>query len=141
MEALTHKTTVAFKLPDPPNSLTPLKTCLALGYPFVFGFTIYKSFFDNNATPPQPVAKIPVPPIADQPIGGHATVAVGYQDDVGVQGGGYFICRNSWGLTDIADREVQDKGHFYMPYAYTQDNSCQQLRNVRHPYHAACPIT
>ena len=29
--------------------------------------------------------------------GGHAVLIVGYNDDVGVSGGGYFIVKNSWG--------------------------------------------
>jgi C1A family cysteine protease len=119
-EAALHKTTAAFKLPPQPN-LNQLKQCLAAGYPFLFGFTIYKSFFDNNQTPALALPHVPLPPAIDEPIGGHAVVAVGYIDDQSVAGGGSFICRNSWGVTDIASRQVQDGGHFYMPYAYTQD--------------------
>jgi C1A family cysteine protease len=117
-EAGLHRTTSAFSLDQ---DLGQMKACLALGYPFVFGFTIYKSFFDNNATPPLPLKTIPMPPDADQPVGGHAVVAVGYKDDQTALGGGYLICRNSWGLKDIADRPMQDGGHFYMPYAYALD--------------------
>jgi C1A family cysteine protease len=119
-KALLHKTTAAIPLSPPPN-LDQLKGCLADGYPFIFGFTIYKSFFDNNKSPPMPVTEVPVPPDDDTLIGGHAVVAVGYVDDKKVPGGGFFICRNSWGLVDIAERPVQDKGHFHLPYAYTQE--------------------
>jgi C1A family cysteine protease len=119
-KALMHRATIAFPLPPPPN-LQQLKACLAQGFPFLFGFTIYKSFFNNNDNPASPLSQIPMPPDADQPFGGHAVVAVGYKDDNAAPGGGHFICRNSWGLMDIADRPVQDNGHFYLPYQYTQE--------------------
>jgi C1A family cysteine protease len=119
-EASLYKTLGAFKLGPIPN-LGALKQCLADGFPFVFGFEIYKSFFDNNLEPPFALTHIPVPPAQDQPVGAHAVLAVGYIDDASKPGGGEFICRNSWGLTDLAEREVHDKGYFYLPYAYTQD--------------------
>lgn len=81
-----------------------LKACLAEGYPFAFGFTIYRSFFDPSK---QPLTKVVVPPILDLPQGGHAVLAVGYDENSKL-----FICRNSWGVS------VQDKGYFYMPYDY-----------------------
>ena len=40
-------------------------------------------------------------------LGGHAIMAVGYDDDKKV-----FIIRNSWGV------EWGDKGYFYMPYEF-----------------------
>lgn len=112
-KAVAHKVTSWQPLPQ---RLDELQACLAKGYPFVFGFRIYKSFFDNNQTPPTAIADIPVPPSIDQPIGLHAVVAVGYDNQKKI-----FICRNSWGLTDISDRFVEDKGHFYMPYDYILD--------------------
>jgi C1A family cysteine protease len=119
-KAALHRTTAALKLGENPD-LLQLKGCLAQGFPFVFGFMIYSSFFDNGQEPPLPLYDFKkVPDAVDTQYGGHATVAVGYQDDAAYSGGGFFICRNSWGYTDIADRPVQDKGHFRMPYAYTQ---------------------
>lgn len=117
-EATSHKVTSYQGLPQ---RLDQLKACLASGFPFAFGFTIYKSFFDNNQTPPTALANIPYPPTIDQPVGGHAAVAVGYDESKKL-----FICRNSWGLTDISDRPVGDKGHFYMPYDYILDPQLAQ---------------
>jgi C1A family cysteine protease len=90
--------------------LLDLKACLAEGYPFAFGFTIYRSFFDAEK---RPLTNIVVPSTLDLPEGGHAVLAVGYDESRKV-----FICRNSWGLKDANGVPVQDKGHFYMPYAY-----------------------
>jgi C1A family cysteine protease len=90
--------------------LSDLKACLADGFPFVFGFRIYQSFFDASG---QPLAKVGIPPTVDLPVGAHAVLAVGYDDASRV-----FICRNSWGMKDPKGNPVQDKGYFYMPYDY-----------------------
>ncbi len=87
------------------QSVTQLKGCLASGYPFVFGFTVYANFF---ATPTQQALVTPMPAGGVQ--GGHAVMAVGYDDATGS-----FTCRNSWGVGQ------GDKGYFFMPYAYVTD--------------------
>src|SRR5712692_433505 len=59
------------------QSLPQIKGCLASGYPFVFGFTVYESF--QSAT----VAKtgtVPMPGHGEKAVGGHAVLAVGYDD-------------------------------------------------------------
>lgn len=66
-----------------------LKGCLALGYPFVFGFTVYDSFESEQ------VAKsgnAPMPAKGEKALGGHAVMAVGYDDSKQ-----WFLVRNSWG--------------------------------------------
>jgi len=82
---------------------------LAEGYPFVFGFTVYESFESPE------VAKtgiVPMPnPNTEQQVGGHAVVAVGYDDSQQ-----RFIVRNSWGAAwGLA-------GYCTMPYAYLTDH-------------------
>jgi C1A family cysteine protease len=89
------------------QSLTQMKGCLASGFPFVFGFTVYESF-ESDA-----VAKngdVPLPSQNEQVLGGHAVLAVGYDDKTQ-----RFIVMNSWG-TGWAK-----KGFFTMPYAYMTD--------------------
>lgn len=54
-----------------------------------------------------PQATVPVPGAKDELLGGHAVLAVGYDDAKQV-----FIVRNSWGP------KAQDKGYFYLPYTY-----------------------
>jgi C1A family cysteine protease len=91
------------------QTLTQLKGCLAHGYPFVFGFTVYESFES------QEVAKtgiMPMPAAGEHALGGHAVLAVGY-DDTQHQ----FIVRNSWGPG------WGIKGYFLMPYAYITDSN------------------
>jgi C1A family cysteine protease len=90
------------------NSERELKTCLALGFPFVFGFKVYESFQTNA------VAKngmMPMPGKREKTVGGHAVTAVGYDDSTKC-----FIVKNSWG------GNWGDKGFFYMPYDYITDS-------------------
>jgi len=99
-----------------PQRLEEMKGCLADGYPFAFGFTIYESFFESPSTTPPSTAPrkiVPTPTLSELPVGQHAVVAVGYDDRKKL-----FICRNSWDVKDSAGREMQDRGHFYMPFDY-----------------------
>jgi C1A family cysteine protease len=89
--------------------LAQMKGCLAGGNPFVFGFTVYTSLYDGNGRPKKVV---PLPSSNDRVLGGHAVLAVGYDD-----GKQQFIVRNSWG------RQNQDKGYFYMPYGYLTESN------------------
>ena len=78
--------------------------CLAYGFPFVFGFSVYESFMSDA------VAKtgvVPMPDYSEAQVGGHAVVAVGYD-----QTRRAFLVRNSWG----PDWGIV--GYFWMPYEY-----------------------
>jgi C1A family cysteine protease len=90
------------------QSLSQMKGCLAEGYPFVFGFTVYSSIYDASGNP---VKVLPMPGGKDTVEGGHAVLAVGYNDSKRL-----ITVRNSWGPT------VQDHGYFYMPYGYISDS-------------------
>jgi C1A family cysteine protease len=83
-------------------TLNQLKGCLADGYPFVFGFTVYASFEDIGSD-----GLVPMPTLSEQMLGGHAVAAVGYDD--GMQ---RFIVRNSWSAA------WGDGGYCYFPYPY-----------------------
>lgn len=85
-------------------SLDEMRSCLAEGFPFVFGFTVYESF-EGPQVARTGVVSMPGPD--ERPVGGHAVMAVGYDD--GTQ---RFVVRNSWG-----DRWGL-KGYFTMPYMY-----------------------
>ena len=84
-----------------------LKGCLASGYPFVFGFTVYESFESQQVAQ---TGIVPMPAQGETVLGGHAVLAVGYDDSQQ-----RFIVRNSWGET------WGMKGYFTMPYAYVTD--------------------
>ena len=81
--------------------LENVKYVLARGYPVVFGFTVYSSISD--------AANIPFPKKTDRRSGGHAVVAVGYDDDHEEPS---LIIRNSWGPM------WGEGGYGYLPYEY-----------------------
>jgi C1A family cysteine protease len=87
--------------------LDRLKGCIADGFPFVFGFTVYESF-ESDAVARS--GMVPMPAKSEQVLGGHAVVCVGYDDRTQL-----FTVRNSWG-TGWADG-----GYCYMPYPYLTD--------------------
>ena len=89
------------------TSLHQLQGALASGTPVVFGFSVYESFEGPDVAR---TGKVPLPPRGEKLLGGHAVLAVGYDD-----AGQSFIVRNSWGTG------WGDKGYCTMPYAYLTD--------------------
>jgi C1A family cysteine protease len=84
--------------------LGQLKACLASGYPFVFGFTVYESFHSKKVAR---TGRARMPAKHDKVRGGHAVLAVGYNDAQR-----RFIVRNSWGT------KWGMGGYFTLPYDY-----------------------
>jgi len=87
-----------------PQTLQDMKACLNEGFPFCFGFVVMSSFQFPDVLL---TGWMHMPGPYDFVMGGHAVLAVGYDDSKEV-----FIVRNSWGA------HWGDKGYFYMPYAY-----------------------
>jgi C1A family cysteine protease len=113
-EALQHQVTSYQRI----LTVDEMRACLAQGFPFVFGFTVYESFES------QPVAEtglVAMPQPGERVVGGHAVLAVGY-DDVSRR----FIVRNSWGA------RWGMHGYFTMPYDYLADrNLADDLWTIR----------
>jgi C1A family cysteine protease len=84
-----------------------MRTCLAEGYPFVFGFTVYSSF-ESKKIEKSGILNMPEPD--EKVMGGHAVMAAGYDDRTEC-----FLIRNSWG------RDWGKHGYFSMPYDYLAD--------------------
>lgn len=100
------------------TTLPQLKACLAEGFPFVFGFSVYESF-ESAAVAKSGIVNMPA--VSEKMIGGHAAMAVGYDDTKS-----RFIVRNSWG----ADWGL--KGYFTIPYAYlTNSNLADDFWTIR----------
>jgi len=89
------------------GNLHQMQGCLASGLPFVFGFSVYESFMSPDVAK---TGEVPLPPRGEQLIGGHAVLAVGYDDKIQ-----RFIVRNSWGT------RWGIKGYYTMPYGYLTD--------------------
>ena len=100
-DAVKHKV-VSYQRLTP--LLDQLKGCLASGWPFVFGITVYESF-ESARVAKTGIAPMPSP--KERSLGGHAIMAVGYDDAQR-----RFIIRNSWGL------DWGLKGYFTLPFAY-----------------------
>ncbi len=95
-----------------------LKGCLAAGYPFVFGFTVYESFEGPEVAS---TGILQMPATSEKTLGGHAVLAVGYDD-----ASQSFLVRNSWG------GGWGQHGYFTMPCGYlTSDNLASDLWTVR----------
>jgi C1A family cysteine protease len=91
------------------NSVDEMRTCLADGFPFVFGFTVYEAFESKEVAQS---GVLNMPTANEKNVGGHAVMCVGYDD-----GDQRFVIRNSWG-TDWGK-----KGYFTIPYAYLGDRN------------------
>lgn len=86
------------------QNLAHMHSCLAQGFPFVFGISVYSSFMDAGN------GVIPMPSASEQLEGGHAILCVGY--DVQAQ---RFSFRNSWGP------EWGQQGYGTIPFEYLTD--------------------
>ena len=104
--AIQHKAILYQRVARIPNQM---KGCLASGYPFVFGFSVYSSFM-SPAVAKSGHGEMPL--TGDHLEGGHAVLAVGYDD-----ANNWFLIRNSWG-TGWGMR-----GYFTLPYAYLLDQN------------------
>lgn len=102
--ALTYKALSYFRLNN--ANIDELKSCLAAGFPFVFGFAVYDSFYDADGN--GGIVRLPG---NETMKGGHAVLAVGYDDATE-----RFTVQNSWGTA------VGDRGYYYMPYKYLTSN-------------------
>jgi len=100
-DALDHRATTYSRVI---RDLDQMRGCLAAGYPFVFGFTVYDSF-ESQEVARTGVVSMPSPD--EEVVGGHAVLAVGYDDSTQT-----FLVRNSWGTG------WGQAGYFTMPYAY-----------------------
>ena len=99
--------------------LESVKKTLVAGIPSMFGFTVYNSINQANST-----GRIPFPCSNERVLGGHAVVAVGFDDkieirnaDCEVSAKGALLIRNSWG------EGWGDSGYGWLPYEYL----CREL--------------
>lgn len=115
---LQHIAGPAFELDN--TKIIQLKNCLSAGYPFVFGFTVYESFESDVVAA---TGIVPMPKKTEEQLGGHAVMAVGYDDSKQ-----WIIVRNSWGA------DWGEKGYFFLPYQYISSpdlaDECFTIRTI-----------
>ncbi len=118
--AQNYRALVYYRL-DPSGTVTSdllsqIRDHLAVGLALMFGFTVYSSVGQAETT-----GKIPFPTKNESVLGGHAVVAVGYDDTMAIgnsnPGGeettGALLVRNSWGTAWGGNG-----GYLWMPYDY-----------------------
>lgn len=104
-DAATRKFTTYQRI----TSLADMIRCLADGYSFVFGFTVYDSFMSDKVAK---TGRVDMPTLSEKERGGHAVLAVGYN-----MKSRRFIVRNSWG------ERWGRKGYFSMPFEYLESRN------------------
>ena len=104
-EARNHTITSYLRL----QNLDNMRECLAGGFPFAFSFAVYESFETAQV---RRTGKMPMPKLGESMLGGHAVLAVGYDDPKK-----HLTVRNSWG------REWGIEGYFTMPYSFASDKN------------------
>lgn len=93
------------------TTLNDMRACLANKQAFVFGFQVYDSF-ESDAVANTGVLNMPGP--SEQLLGGHAVMAMGYNDAQK-----RFLVKNSWGRGWGLKGNLD--GYFTIPYAYLTD--------------------
>jgi C1A family cysteine protease len=115
-QTATHHTSVHYRRVS--QNLKHIKACLSKGLPIVFGFTVFTSFELREI---EETGIMSMPKQDEKPLGGHAVMAVGYDDRHQ-----WIIVRNSWGS------DWGDGGYFYMPYRYICDEGlCSDFWTVQ----------
>jgi C1A family cysteine protease len=116
---------------DPPSAspediLNRVRAYLAAGHPAMFGFTVYSSIEQASDS-----GRIPFPSPLDKIEGGHAVVAVGYDDKLriknrygGEEAEGALLIRNSWG------QNWGEAGYGWLPYEYLRKGLAEDFWSV-----------
>lgn len=94
-----------------------MKSCVASGYNFRIGFTVYESFESISAN------GIWSPSTSESVLGGHEVLSIGFDDSVN---GGSFLVRNSWSAS------WGQNGNFWMRYQDAADSNVLMDAWIQH---------
>jgi C1A family cysteine protease len=101
-DGLTRKISSYYRIAD--GDLASMMDCLAQGFPFVFGFSVYEDFESAQVAR---TGLLRMPTSGERLLGGHAVLAVGYSQITR-----RVLVRNSWGPS------WGRRGYFTMPFDY-----------------------
>lgn len=99
------------------NVVDDMRGCLASGFPFAVGLTIYESFESKQVAK---TGMVPFPSKGERSKGGHAVTCVGYDNKDFT-----FIMRNSWGANWGMD------GYFKIPFSYMTSKLASDIWTIR----------
>ena len=110
---------------NPQACLTRLKDYLSRKIVWDFGFNVYDSIFDDDT------GVIPFPSNNESLAGGHAVLAVGYDDNKLITNhrnettvNGAFLIKNSWGTG------WGEKGYGWIPYKYFLEGQADDIWTI-----------
>ena len=117
-DALVYKGGPYHHLP----TLVEIKAAIASGYAVGFGMDVFSSFESDQIAQ---TGFMSMPAASEQNLGGHAQLALDYDDDVAFPDGskGGVLVQNSWGSCwGLSAPGRNDRGCYWMPYAYFADH-------------------
>jgi C1A family cysteine protease len=111
--ALQHQVTQYLAV----NGLLATRTCLAAGYPIVIGFSVPENM-ESQACEATGLVRMPEPD--EQIVGGHAVLAVGYDDTKKL-----LMFQNSWGAS------WGQHGYGFLPYGFVEQGLADDFWTIR----------
>jgi C1A family cysteine protease len=97
----------------PVRNLRDVKYALSMGFPVIYGFTVYDSFETEEVFK---TGNVPYPKPWERIRGGHANLFVGHNDDRGI-----LRSKNSYGV------EFGDKGFLNIPYRFVEEGIASDM--------------
>ena len=121
LEAATHKTLLAFSLPN----LITMKASIVAGFSFAFGFDVPRQMMTIECAQ-SGIVEYPDDEQNGWDGGGHAVSAWGYDDDVKIGGFyGAFLCLNHW------SKDWGINGRFWLPYHFFETGHATDAHTLR----------
>jgi hypothetical protein len=109
------------------RSVAAYKTQLAMQRPVTLSIPVYDSWYQSNEV--RRSGRITMRVGDEESSGGHAVIAVGFQDSPSSPGGGYFMVRNSWS-TGWAYESPYGAGYGTIPYQYITNDAWEAFSAV-----------